>query len=204
MVVRQLFERGITDENILNAFRIVPRHLFVPERERAFAYEDSPLPIGEGQTISQPYMVALMTKLLNLKKGEKVLEIGTGSGYQAAILFALGSQVYSVERINLLANNARIVLDSLGYNIKINIGDGSLGWDDFSPYDKIIVTAASPAMSVPWQKQLKIGGKIVFPLEKFVYQDLTVGDKISEEKMQYTSVCGCIFVPLIGKYGYKE
>lgn len=204
MVHDQIFNRGITDREILEVFKSVYRHLFVPEGKESFAYEDYPVSIGEGQTISQPYIVALMTKSLDVKRGMKVLEIGTGSGYQAAILCCLGLLVYSVERIFLLAQRAKDTLDSLGYKVKIKIGDGTLGWQECAPYDRIIVTAASACLSPCLEEQLKVGGKMVLPLGDNLHQELTVIEKISEDKIKQRKVCGCIFVPLIGKYGYKE
>lgn len=205
MVSEQILKRGITDEKILEAFRNIPRHLFVPENQRNFAYQDHPLPIGEGQTISQPYIVALMSWLLELQPFQKVLEIGTGSGYQTAILAYLGAEVYSVERIAILAEKAQRLLGQLGFkNIKIKIGDGTLGWKEYSPYDRIIVTAASPSILESWKKQLKVGGKIVLPLDEGGYQKLVVVDKVSDTEFKERKICDCIFVPLIGRYGYKE
>ncbi|MCM8819556.1 MAG: protein-L-isoaspartate(D-aspartate) O-methyltransferase [Candidatus Omnitrophica bacterium] len=204
MIKEQIFSRGIKDQRILDAFRKVPRHLFVPESQIRFSYIDSPLPIGEGQTISQPYIVALMTLLLDVKESQKVLEIGTGSGYQAAILAYLGAKVYSIERIASLAEKAKTLLSKLGYDVQIKIGDGSLGWEEYSPYDRIIVTAASPSILDTWRKQLKIGGKMVLPVEYGLYQMLVVVNKISETEFSQKQICECIFVPLVGKYGYKE
>jgi protein-L-isoaspartate(D-aspartate) O-methyltransferase len=204
MVYNQIFKRGINDPRILEAFNGVSRHLFVPENKRNLAYEDYPLPVGEGQTISQPYIVALMTQALEIKEQDKVLEIGTGSGYQVAILSYLGAKVYSVERIASLAAKARESLNVCGYQVQISVGDGTLGWSEYSPYDKIIVTAASPLISPFWLEQLKIGGKLVLPLGGSLYQDLTVVEKVAEGDIRQRTVCGCVFVPLIGKYGYKE
>ncbi|MCM8787076.1 MAG: protein-L-isoaspartate(D-aspartate) O-methyltransferase [Candidatus Omnitrophica bacterium] len=205
MVKEQIFCRGIKDKRILEAFRNVPRHLFVPESQLRFSYIDSPLPIGEGQTISQPYIVALMSWLLDVQPSQKVLEIGTGSGYQAAILAYLGTKVYSIERIASLAERAERVLTQLGYNnVEITVGDGSLGWPQYSPYDRVIVTAASPSILDSWRQQLKIGGKIVLPVEYGLYQMLVVVDKISETEFSQKQICECVFVPLIGKYGYKK
>jgi len=204
MVIQQLETRGIRDKRVLSAFRQVQRELFVPQDKRVYAYEDHPLPIGSGQTISQPFMVALMTELLSIKEKDKVLEIGTGSGYQAAILAHLEAQVYSVERISLLAEKAKQVLNSLGYIVKIEVGDGTLGWPKFSPYDKIIVTAASQRVPSPLINQLKVGGKLVIPLGDRLSQNLTVIDKISKAKIKKDVICGCIFVPLVGEHGYKD
>jgi protein-L-isoaspartate(D-aspartate) O-methyltransferase len=203
MVSEQILGRGIRDQQVLDAFRNVPRHLFVPQENREFAYQDYPLPIGENQTISQPYIVALMTQELEVKKGDKVLEIGTGSGYQAAILNHLGAKVYSVERVPSLAEKASETLHSLGYDVEVKAGDGTLGWEENSPYDRIIVTAAAPVICSPWIEQLKIGGKIVLPLGMPLHQELTVVKKVNEGDVEKSVVCGCVFVPLIGKYGYK-
>ncbi|UCG35219.1 MAG: protein-L-isoaspartate(D-aspartate) O-methyltransferase [Candidatus Omnitrophota bacterium] len=204
MVARQIVQRGITEPKIIEAFSSVQRHLFIPEYRRIFAYNDYPISIGEGQTISQPYMVALMTQLLEVRAGQKVLEIGTGSGYQAAILAHMGAQVYSIERIDSLAQNAKTTLDSLGYNVQVHVGDGTLGWPEHAPYDRMIVTAAAPKISPCWAQQLVIGGKIVIPLGTLFYQTLTVAEKVSEEELKVKSHSGCVFVPLIGKYGYRE
>jgi protein-L-isoaspartate(D-aspartate) O-methyltransferase len=203
MVDKQIAQRGVDNPRVLEAFRQVPRHLFVPQNHRQLAYQDYPIPIGEGQTISQPYIVALMSELLEVKKGHKILEIGTGSGYQAAILSYLGAKVYSVERIAILAQTAKVLLDSLRYPVEILIGDGTLGWQEYAPYDRIIVTAAAPAVSSHWIEQLILGGRIVMPLGGAFGQDLTFIEKIEKDKIKQTTVCGCIFVPLIGKYGYK-
>ena len=203
MVEHQLCRRGIGDSRVLAAFRDIPRHLFVSPENRQSSYEDSPLPIGQSQTISQPYMVALMTQELNLLGGEKVLEIGTGSGYQTAILAHLGAQVYSVERISSLAAEAKEVIDSLGYKVDIKVEDGSLGWQEQAPYDRIIVTAASPCICPPWQEQLKIGGMIVLPLGVGFSQNLVVAEKVSHDRLEQKTICGCIFVPLIGRYGHN-
>ena len=204
MVSRQLKPRRIRDERVLAAFRQVPRHLFAPGSGLREAYADHPLPIGEGQTISQPYMVALMTRCLGLSGVEKVLEIGTGSGYQAAILSRLAAEVYTVERIAVLAGRTGELFKRLGYdNISIRVGDGTLGWKEFAPYDAIIVTAGSPGVPPPLVEQLAEGGRLVIPAGSGYSQRLLVlerrGDKIIERDEG-----GCVFVPLIGKYGWKE
>jgi protein-L-isoaspartate(D-aspartate) O-methyltransferase len=204
MVREQIEKRGIAGQRILDAFRQVPRHLFIPQDYRHLAYQDYPLPISEGQTISQPYMVALMTVVLDPIENEKILEIGTGSGYQAAILAYLGAKVYSIERITALAAQAKDLLNSLGHSVEVKAGDGTLGWQENSPYDKIIVTAAAPVVSPDWIEQLKEAGKIVIPLGGAFSQDLTVIEKKDKKNIKQTSICGCIFVPLIGKYGQKE
>lgn len=203
MVSTQLRERGINDEKILAALGSIPRHIFIPPDRRQFAYEDCPVPLVENQTISQPYIVGLMTQKLEVKGGDKVLEIGTGSGYQAAVLSYLGAYVFSMERIPSLAKAAGRLLTSLGYKIEICLGDGTLGWPENAPYDKIIVTAAAPAVSPCWLSQLKIGGRLILPLERDSQQDLVLVNKISEQETQQEVICGCVFVPLIGEYGYK-
>ncbi|MCM8771321.1 MAG: protein-L-isoaspartate(D-aspartate) O-methyltransferase [Candidatus Omnitrophica bacterium] len=200
MVKEQLLGRDINDERVLAAFQKVPRHLFVPEDFQKNAYEDYPLPIGEGQTISQPYMVALMTQLLCLSGEEKVLEIGTGSGYQAAILAELSKEVYTIERFETLANNAKKVLLKLGYaNVNVRVGDGTQGWPEEAPFDRIIVTAASPHIPHPLIEQLKDPGLLVIPLGEAFSQILTVVYK-DKAKIRQEEICGCVFVPLVGKY----
>jgi len=204
MVKHQIVLRGITEPRVVEAFSSVPRHLFIPQYRQVFAYNDYPVSIGEGQTISQPYIVALMTQLLDVSQGQKVLEIGTGSGYQAAIFSHMGAKVYSIERIDSLAQKAKETLDSLGYDVEVYVGDGTLGWPQHAPYDRIIVTAASPQISPCWGEQLAVGGKIVLPLGNLFYQTLTVGEKTVEGEIKAKAHSGCVFVPLIGKYGYRE
>ena len=202
MVTQQIMGRGVVTPRVIEVFRKVPRHLFVPEQFRSHAYNDHPLPIGEGQTISQPYMVALMTDLLDLSKEDKVLEIGTGSGYQAAILAELGKEVFTVERHKLLAERAEKILKELNYqNVKVLVGDGTKGWKEFLPYQKIIVTASDPDVPQPLFVQLDEMGKLVIPVGGRWSQDLILVQK-RKGKMIRNSVCGCVFVPLIGEYGY--
>lgn len=204
MVLRQLIPRGIKDKKVLDVFRKVPRHKFIGEKFLTSAYADHPLPIGGGQTISQPYMVALMTELLALFGSEKVLEIGTGSGYQAAILAELAKEVYSTERIEDLAQQARTVLDEQGYtNIKIESRDGTLGWKEFSPYNAIIVTAGAPKIPQPLVEQLAEGGRMVIPVGSSFSQMLTLVEK-TPEGIRTIEVCGCVFVPLVGKEGWSS
>ncbi|MGE4357496.1 MAG: protein-L-isoaspartate(D-aspartate) O-methyltransferase [Candidatus Omnitrophota bacterium] len=204
MVNDQLLSRGIKDKRVIEAFLKVPRHKFVSENNITEAYDDHPLPIGEGQTISQPYMVALMTECLDLKGEEKVLEIGTGSGYQTAILAELALEVYSIERFSSLAEKARLALTDLGYkNIKIKIGDGTLGWEEFAPYDRIIVTAGAPEIPPPLILQLKENGRLVIPLGDSFSQVLTVIEKIGN-RIKKEEICGCVFVPLVGRYGWDK
>ena len=165
MVADQLRARGITDPRVLTAMGRVPRHRFVEEALAARAYGDYPLPIGEKQTISQPYMVALMTQALELVGGERVLEVGTGSGYQTAILAELAAKVYSVERIRSLADRARAILEELGYyNVLIRVGDGTLGWREEAPFDAVLVTAAAPEVPAPLVEHVKPGGRLVIPV----------------------------------------
>ncbi|MBU3933401.1 MAG: protein-L-isoaspartate(D-aspartate) O-methyltransferase [Candidatus Omnitrophica bacterium] len=204
MVEEQLIPRGIKDPKVLEAFRKVPRHKFVPEKYLDSAYGDFPLSIGEGQTISQPYIVALMTQCLELSGEEAVLEIGTGSGYQAAILAQLASRVYSVERVAGLTEKAQLRLKDLGYrNIRIKSGDGTLGWPEFAPYGGIIVTAAGPDIPKALLEQLNIGGKMVIPVGGRFSQILTVVNK-PEGRIETSEICACVFVPLMGKYGWGE
>lgn len=204
MVRNQIEARGITDPLVLAAMRQVPRHLFVPAEMRDSAYRDAPLPIGEGQTISQPYIVALMTEMLELTGGERVLEIGTGSGYQAAILSLLAREVYTVERLPTLAQHAEELLLQLGYcNVRIRVGDGTLGWSEYAPYEAIIVTAASPDIPPPLLDQLADGGRFIAPIGPRWTQTLVrvrrKGDELQKEHL--TSVA---FVPLVGEHGWNE
>jgi len=204
MVEEQLIPRGIKSERLLDAFYKVERHKFVPEDLRGSAYADFPVPIGEGQTISQPYIVALMTQCLDLTGEEKVLEIGTGSGYQSAILAELAKEVYTIERYANLAKSAETVLKESGYkNITIKVGDGTLGWKEIAPFDRIIITAASPRIPLPLTEQINESGKMVLPLGEPLSQVLTLLEK-KKGKLESVQVCGCVFVPLIGKYGWKE
>lgn len=204
MVTQQIMRRGVVTPRVIEAFRKVPRHLFVPEQFQSHSYNDHPLPIGEGQTISQPYIVALMTDLLDLSGEDKILEIGTGSGYQAAILAELGKEVYTTERHKLLAERAEKIFKELNYqNVKVLVGDGTKGWKEFSPYQKIIVTASAPDVPQPLFIQLDEMGKLVIPIGGRWSQDLVLIEK-RKGKMIRKSVCGCVFVPLIGEYGYRE
>lgn len=202
LVEFQIKERGITDPRILDAFRKVPRHLFVPENMQAAAYDDFAMPIGSGQTISQPYMVAIMTEKLALIGAEKVLEVGTGSGYQAAILAELAKKVITVEKIAELSEKAGKVLLELGYmNVELKIGDGTEGYPPEAPYDGIIVTAACPAPPPPLIDQLAEGGRLVLPVGDRYLQNLTIIRKIGGTIETETSI-GCMFVPLIGRFGF--
>ncbi len=204
MVDEQLLQRGIKDKKVLWAFYKVERHRFVPEDISDSAYADFPLAIGEGQTISQPYMAALMTECLALSGSERVLEIGTGSGYQSAILAQLCKEVFSLERIGSLAKRTEALLKELGYaNIKIKIGDGTLGWLEESPFDRIIITAAASEVPLPLTEQLKDGGKTILPLGEASSQILTVISK-KEGRLELSQICPCVFVPLIGKFGMRQ
>jgi len=204
MVEEQVIARGVKDARVLAAMRKVPRHEFVPENFREQACRDGALPIGEGQTISQPYMVARMSELLELKGNERVLEIGTGSGYQTAVLAELCEKVYTLERVKSLADKARATLDRLGYRgVAIKVYDGTYGWNEMSPFDAIIVTAGSPDIPAPLMAQLKEGGKLVIPVGERFEQELmkvekTAGGMVTEK------LFSCVFVPLIGSHGWKE
>lgn len=205
MVETQIISRGVKDRRVIEAMRKVPRHAFLDEALWPQAYEDYPSPIGEKQTISQPYIVALMTELLQLNGDEKILEIGTGSGYQTAILAEIVEQVYSIERIPSLAKRARKILDDLGYsNIVITINDGTLGWREHSPYDGVIVTAAAPIPPQALLKQLKIGSHLVIPVGEEYTQDLIVYTRDGEELFNRENHGGCRFVKLIGEQGWKS
>lgn len=204
MVESQLRRRGITDERVLVAMGKVPRHLFVEEGLRDQAYGDRPLPIGAGQTISQPYMVAIMCQLLRLSGAERVLEVGTGSGYQAAVLAELSRKVFTIERVGFLAARARQILEALEYtNVLVRVGDGTVGWSDEAPFDRIIVAAAAPQMPVPLFQQLAEAGRLVAPVGDAHGQTLHVVEKVDGEMRVSTDV-GCVFVKLIGKYGWGE
>lgn len=207
MVDSQIRSRGITDVRVLKAMEKVPRHLFVDEGLVDQAYNDNPLPIGERQTISQPYMVALMTEALGLQGNEKVLELGTGSGYQTAILAELAERVFSIERIASLANKARKVLETLGYyNVVIRVGDGTYGWREEAPFDGILVSAGSPDIPRPLVEQLAVGGRLVIPTGGRFTQTLYRVTRLSEnvEDIKKEDLGGCRFVNLIGEHGWKE
>jgi protein-L-isoaspartate(D-aspartate) O-methyltransferase len=203
MVEEQIIARGIKDKRLLEVIAKVPRHLFVEPRLAKEAYRDSPLPIGYNQTISQPYMVALMTELLEIKGEEKILEIGTGSGYQAAILAELAKEIFTIEKIPELAREAKLRLEKLGYkNIYVKEGNGTLGLPEFAPFDRIIITAGAPSTPPPLLDQLKEHGIMVIPEGSRYLQELIVirkEDKIIREKKE-----SCVFVPLVGKYGWSE
>ncbi len=204
MLQEQLMLRGISDKRVLGAFMKVPRHKFMPERYIDEAYGDYPVSIGEGQTISQPYMVALMSQCLEPQKTDKVLEVGTGSGYQAAILAELVNEVYTIERFSNFTKRAHRTLQDLGYtNIKLKVGDGSLGWKEFAPYNGIIVTCAAPSIPESLKEQLKENGRLIIPIGGSFSQTLKVFRK---QKNIFTEedICGCVFVPLVGKCGWRK
>jgi len=204
MVEEQLVPRGIKDGKVLLAFSKVEREKFVPSGLQRSTYNDFPLSIGEEQTISQPYIAALMTQSLKLRKDDKILEIGTGSGYQTAILAELSKMVYSVERIKTLAEKAKKKLKELGYtNVKILVGDGTMGWEEFSPYDRILVTAGAKRVPLPLINQLKEEGIMVIPVGGAYSQQLKIIQK-EKNKIKSDILERCIFVPLIGKYGWSE
>lgn len=199
MIERDLVARGIRDRRVLEAMGAIPRELFVPEKLRASAYEDRPLPIGEGQTISQPYIVAYMTELLRLKGTERVLEIGTGSGYQTAVLGKLAAEVYSIEIIPQLSERAKIVLDRLRFeNIHLKVGDGFFGWAERSPFDAILVTAATPKIPEPLWHQLAEGGRLILPLGAERQTQRLVRVSKSDGKQVIEELGGVVFVPLTG------
>jgi len=213
MVEDQLRARHVADERVLAAMEKVPRHLFVPAAQRWSAYEDGPLPIGSGQTISQPYMVARMTELLRLTPSDRVLEIGTGSGYQAAVLAELAEEVWTIERHADLAHRAEELLLQLGYaNVRVIAGDGTLGFPEAAPYDGIMVTAAAPFVPDALRAQLAVGGRMVIPVSAGFSQDLRLierlkdgaGSPATEPRFRETSILPCVFVPLIGEQGYQR
>jgi protein-L-isoaspartate(D-aspartate) O-methyltransferase len=199
MVGEQIRARGVTDPATLRAMETVPRHEFVPEESRALAYRDHPLPIGYEQTISQPYIVAYMTEALRVKRGDKVLEIGTGSGYQAAVLAAVGAEVFSIEIVEPLGTRAAALLERLGCRVEVLVGDGTRGWPEAAPFDGIIVTAAPPSIPQPLAEQLKEGGRMVVPVGRGA-QDLQVLVK-SGGKLVIEDTLPVRFVPMVGEAG---
>ena len=207
MVDSQIRSRGIRDERVLEAMEKVPRHFFIEEGLQDQAYSDHPLPIGERQTISQPYIVALMTEALALTGTEKVLEIGTGSGYQAAVLAELADRVFSTERLPRLADRARKILYALRYsNVLIKVGDGTQGWSEEAPFDGIIVTAGAPKVPKPLVQQLAVGGRLVIPVGDRYSQNLLRVVRLSEDPgdVDEEDLGGCRFVDLIGEHGWKN
>jgi protein-L-isoaspartate(D-aspartate) O-methyltransferase len=204
MVQEQVIGRGIKDPRVIEAMRKVPREFFVESALASRAYDDGPLPIGEKQTISQPYIVGLMTEALALKGTEKVLEIGTGSGYQTAVLAEMGQHVFSLEKIRSLSIRARAILDELKYyNVALHVGDGTLGWSDHAPYDAILVTAGSPGVPKPLLEQLSVGGRLVIPLGDEQSQVLK-RIRRTETGLEEDDLGECRFVKLWGKYGWAD
>lgn len=205
MVQQQIVARGINDSRVIDVMNRVPRHFFVDLGLRGHAYADGSLPIGHKQTISQPYMVAAMSAALELQGQERVLEVGTGSGYQTAILAMLAKRVYSIERIAALAARARKALDQLKLsNVNIKIADGTLGWKDQAPFDGILVAAGAPDVPQEYLAQLALGGKLVLPVGGFNQQNLIRITRLGEDHFQREELMGCRFVPLIGEAGWTE
>jgi protein-L-isoaspartate(D-aspartate) O-methyltransferase len=199
-----LRKKGISDENVLDAINSVERHLFIPNVIGHHAYKDTALPIGYGQTISQPYTVAFMTEKMNLKQGSKVLEIGTGSGYQAAILLHMGMKVFSIERNQEIHERTQQLFDKMSLRAVIRCSDGTLGWEEYAPYDGIVVTAGAPSVPQQLRKQLNTGGKLVIPVGDRRSQKLDILTKIDEDEFSVENISSFVFVPLIGKDGWKE
>lgn len=203
-LVEVLRRKGVRDLSVLRAVRMVPRHLFVPESVRHRAYDDAALPIGSGQTISQPYVQARYLELIGLTGEEKVLEIGTGSGYQTALLALLASMVFSVERMPALAESARAALSASGIrNVTVLVGDGTLGWRPFAPYDAILVSAASPDIPTPLVEQLAPGGRMVIPLGDREAQTLTLVERLGDS-VRTRTIGDVRFVPLVGEFGFSQ
>ncbi len=205
MVEGQVIARGVTDQRVIDAMLKVPRHKFVEEAFENQAYQDAPLPIGEKQTISQPYMVAVMSEALNLTGVETVLEVGTGSGYQAAVLALLADRVFSLERIPSLARRARKVLDDCGFSkVNIRVADGTHGWQEMAPFDAIVVTAGAPEVPREYLVQLVVGGRLVIPVGDRDSQVLMRITRTGESEYKEERLLGCRFVPLIGSHGWQD
>ncbi|MDX1617853.1 MAG: protein-L-isoaspartate(D-aspartate) O-methyltransferase [Balneolaceae bacterium] len=202
-LVNTLRDKGIRDERVLEAFGLVQRHKFVDTALENKAYRDTALPIGKGQTISQPYTVARQTELLEVKPGERVLEIGTGSGYQAAILCELGAEVYSIERHKELYERARAILRNLGYSVQLKLGDGTLGWSAYAPYDGIVVTAGAPVVPEELKNQLQVNGRLVIPVGSDTRQVMKRIIKIRKDEFEEEQYSDFKFVPLIGEKGWQ-
>ncbi|MFC1650634.1 protein-L-isoaspartate(D-aspartate) O-methyltransferase [Candidatus Latescibacterota bacterium] len=204
MLKEQLIKRGIVDERVITAMGSVPRHFFVDQAFWPRAYGDYPLPIGNDQTISQPYIVALMSQELNLGAGSKVLEIGTGSGYQSAVLAVMGINVFTIERYSELSEKAEAIVKELGINdISFKVGDGTVGWTEESPFDGIIVTAGAPEVPDDMINQLSIGGRLIIPVGDRISQRMQVIEK-GENIIEKREITGCTFVPLVGKQGWNN
>lgn len=206
MVEDQIASRGIRDPGVLHAMRTVPRELFVAESQQDQAYDDGPLPIGEGQTISQPYVVALMTEAVAPMPGDRALEVGTGSGYAAAVLATIVSEVYTIERLGGLARAARRRLATLGYhNVHVLEGDGTLGWPEHAPYDAIIVTAGGPRVPPALLEQLAVGGRLIMPVgSAHRFQHLVRVTRTAMDRHEHEDLEDVAFVPLIGKEGWRD
>ncbi|MCX7926545.1 MAG: protein-L-isoaspartate(D-aspartate) O-methyltransferase [Candidatus Omnitrophica bacterium] len=204
MIENQLISRGIKDQRLLNVFSKIERHKFVPQEAIEHAYQDYPVPIGEGQTISQPYIVALMTESLQIERTDHILEIGTGSGYQTAILASLADKIWTIERSAVLSERAKRLLNQLGFNnIYFKIGDGSLGWQQYAPFNRIIVTAYAPQIPPPLIDQLAEGGKLIIPIGNSFSQTLVLLEK-ENKNTKIKEICPCVFVPLVGQYGIQK
>ncbi len=203
-LIALLEQKGIIDKSVLKAISKIEREKFIPLPMRMNAYKDVALPIGYGQTISQPYTIAIMTQALNLKKNDRVLEIGTGSGYQAAILREMGAYVYTIERHFEIYNNAIKLFEKLGIRIHCKLGDGTIGWEEYSPYDGIIVTAGAPEVPPTLKKQLAVGGRLVIPVGNKTSQRMYVVTKLSEDEFETEEIPEFSFVPLVGREGWKE
>lgn len=203
-LVENLRLKGISDESVLHAIARIEREKFVQSVMKPNAYKDIALPIGYGQTISQPFTIAIMTQSLEVKKGDKVLEIGTGSGYQAAILFEMGAKVYSIERNIDIYNQVLKKFEKLGIRVHCKCGDGTLGWDAYAPFDKIIVTAGAPDIPEALKKQLSVNGKMVIPVGSMNSQTLKVLTKTTEDEFEIEEIPSFVFVPLIGREGWQK
>jgi len=203
-LVQKLRERGITDEAVLQAIGVIRRELFISSAMRTRAYEDSPLPIDNGQTISQPFTVAFMTQALRLKRGDKILEIGTGSGYQAALLSHLGAHVFTVERHEVLSKQAQLLLSSLGYTVTHRTGDGTIGWNQYAPFDGILITAGAPDVPETLARQLTIGGRLIVPVGTEQEQTLYRVTRNAPEDWSVENLGPFKFVPLIGREGWDD
>jgi protein-L-isoaspartate(D-aspartate) O-methyltransferase len=202
-LIKELVEKGLKDEAVIAAMRKVPRHAFVESAFHEASYEDRPLPIGEGQTISQPYTVAAQSSMLAIKPGMKVLEIGTGSGYQAAVLCEMGVKLFSIERIRSHHQKAAQLLEELGYKLRSKWGDGTVGWSQYAPFDRILVTAASPSIPEALKKQLAVGGRLIIPVGTMEQQQMAIVTRKSAEEWEVQKVGNFQFVPLLGKEGWQ-